>query len=77
MLTSAFNKNSDIDILVKFVKDARRTLLDVVTMEDEMQVILQHKVELVMKDGIAASKNERRKNEIMSSAKVIYTDEDE
>ena len=75
VLTEAFNENSDIDMLVKFSKDARRTLFDVVTMECEMQDMLKRKVDLVMKDGIAASKNIRRKNEILSSAKVVYRDE--
>ena len=74
VLTPDFNDDSDIDILVKFAKNARRTLFDVVDMEDELQAILKRKVDLVMKDGISASKNTHRKNAILNSAKVIYSE---
>ncbi len=74
VLTPDFNDDSDIDILVKFAKNARRTLFDVVDMEDELQAILKRKVDLVMKDGISASKNTHRKNAILNNAKVIYSE---
>ena len=74
VLTPYFNENSDIDILVKFAPYAKWTLFDLVSMEDEIQVILKHKVDLVMKDGIIASKNTARKKAILGNAQVIYRD---
>lgn len=74
VLTPDFNENSDIDVLVKFAEHARWTLFDVVSMEKEIQDIFKRKVDLVMKDGIAASRNTARKDAILGSAQVIYRD---
>ena len=74
VLTSYFNEDSDIDVLVKFAHSSRRTLLDVARMEREIQAIFKRKVDLVLKDGIAASKNTSRRDEILNSAKVIYSE---
>ena len=74
VLTSYFNEDSDIDMLVKFAYSSRRTLLDVARMEREIRAIFKRKVDLVLKDGIAASKNIGRRDEILNSAKVIYSE---
>lgn len=74
VLTTDFNENSDIDILVKFSEQAKWTLFDVVSMEDEIQAIFKRKVDLVMKDGIISSRNTARKDAILGSAQVIYRD---
>ena len=74
VLTPYFNKDSDIDVLVKFVDSSRRTLFDVVQMEDEMTAIFHRKVDLVLKGGIEASKNAIRREEILNSAVVIYNE---
>lgn len=74
VLTPYFNDDSDIDVLVKFAPSSRRTLLDVVQMEDEMQDIFQRKVDLVLKGGIEDSKNTARRDEILNTAKVIYSE---
>ena len=74
VLTPYFNKDSDIDVLVKFVDSSRRTLFDVVQMEDEMEDIFKRKVDLVLKGGIEASKNTSRRDHILNTAKVIYNE---
>ena len=75
VLTAYFNKDFDIDVLVKFVDSSRRTLLDVARMEREMVSIFHRKVDLVLKGGIEASKNTIRRDEILNSAVVIYNEE--
>ena len=74
VLTPYFSDDSDIDVLVKFAPNSRRTLFDVAQMEDEIQDIFPRKVDLVLKGGIEASKNINRRNEILNTAKVIYSE---
>lgn len=65
-------ESSDIDVLVSFAKDTHWTLFDVVDMEEDIQKILQRKVDLVSRRGIERSQNYLRRQTILNSAKVIY-----
>ena len=72
MLRDDFQPESDIDVLVSFAPDARRTLFDLVRIEDELAHILGRKVDLVLKSGIERSENWIRRRAILESAQVVY-----
>jgi uncharacterized protein len=72
VLRDDFQPESDIDVLVSFAPDARRTLFDLVRIEDELADILGRKVDLVLKSGIERSENWIRRRAILESAQVVY-----
>ena len=72
VLRSDFTSASDVDVLVSFADDARHGLFDMVRMRDELESILQRKVDLVSKRAIERSGNSIRREAILGSARVIY-----
>lgn len=64
-----FGPDSDVDVLVTFAKDARRSLMDLVDMEDELAAIFGRPVDLVEKQGL---RNPFRRKAILDSAEVIH-----
>ena len=72
VLRDDFSPDSDIDILVRFDPKARRTLFDLVRMQDELKVILGREVDLLSQRGVDSSRNPLRKKAILESAEVIY-----
>ncbi|MGK7892114.1 MAG: nucleotidyltransferase family protein [Xenococcus sp. (in: cyanobacteria)] len=72
VLREDFRPDSDIDVLISFTPDNCWTLFDRVDMRDELTEIFGRKVDLVNKKGIERSRNYLRKNNILSSTKVIY-----
>ena len=72
VLRDDFRPESDIDVLVAFAVDARWSLLDHVTMQEELKSIFGRNVDLVSKKGIERSRNPIRRKEILDSAEVIY-----
>ncbi len=72
VLGEAFGPESDVDILVSFVENARRTLIDLEDMEKELEEIFERKVDLVSRRGVEASQNLARRDSILSSAQAIY-----
>lgn len=72
VLRDDFNEKSDVDILVTFSPTATWTLLDHVTMQDQLKAILGRDVDLVSRRGIERSRNPIRRRDILGSAEVIY-----
>jgi hypothetical protein len=72
VLRDDFCPDSDVDVLVTFSPEAHHTLFDLVQMENELKAIFQREVDLVSRRGIERSLNYLRRNEILSSAQVIY-----
>jgi hypothetical protein len=72
VLRDDFRPDSDVDILVSFLPDATPTLFDMVRMQRELEAIVGRKVDLVSRQGIEASRNPIRKQNILHSAQVIY-----
>ncbi|MDZ7699392.1 MAG: nucleotidyltransferase family protein [Deltaproteobacteria bacterium] len=72
VLRDDFLPDSDVDVLVRFDPEARRTLFDLVRMQDELQQILGRNVDLVSRRGIEMSRNYLRKRAILNSAEVVY-----
>ena len=72
VLRNDFRPDSDVDVLVRFDPEARRTLFDLARMQDELQQILGRNVDLVSRRGIEMSRNYIRRKAILNSAEVVY-----
>ena len=72
VLREDFRPDSDVDVLVTFVKHAPWSLFDFVNMESELEVLFGREVDFVSKRGIEASRNYLRRKSILDSARVIY-----
>ncbi|NER00242.1 MAG: nucleotidyltransferase [Cyanothece sp. SIO2G6] len=72
ILRDDFRPDSDIDILVEFDSDARWGLLDHVKMQQELASALGRDVDLISKRAIANSSNWIRRDNILSTAQVVY-----
>ena len=71
-LTDDFGPESDVDVLVSFAEDARWSLLDMVTMQEELKQLLGREVDLVERHAVEASENYIRRRHILSSAEPVY-----
>ncbi len=72
VLREDFHPESDVDVLVTFAADSTWTLFDHVDMQDELRHLFGRKVDLVSRRGIERSRNVRRRQAILDSAKPIY-----
>jgi uncharacterized protein len=72
VLRDDFRPDSDVDVLISLSKQAKTTLFDLVRMQEELIAIFHREVDLVLRDGIEASRNHIRKRAILSSAVVVY-----
>ena len=73
VLRADFRADSDLDVLVTFAPNAPWTIIDLVTMEQELVSLAGREVDLVERRVIEKSHNPIRKTEILSSARVIYS----
>ncbi len=67
-----FREDSDIDLLVSYQPTAKRGLFEKMTMKEELEIMLNRKVDLVSKQAIIQSHNWLRRKNILDSAEVIY-----
>lgn len=74
VLRDDFRPDSDIDVLVSFSPDAPWSLLDLVNMEYELADLTGRDIDLVEKRAIENSANWLRRDEILSTAQVIYSE---
>lgn len=72
ILRDDFRSDSDIDILVSYQPTAKRGLFEKITMKEELEILLNRKVDLVSKQAINQSRNWLRRKNILDSAEVIY-----
>ena len=72
VLRDDFRPDSDIDVMVKFDVNAHPTFLDLEEMEIDLKTIFNRKVDLITRQGIENSLNYLRRQEILSSAQIIY-----
>ena len=72
VLRDDFSADSDIDVMVEFLPKHQWTLFDFVKMRDELIKIFGRKVDLLSKNAVESSHNYLRRDNILSSAKVIY-----
>lgn len=72
VLRDDFQADSDIDVLVTFIPDAKISLLDLVAIQDQLSELFHRAVDLIEKSTIETSPNWIRRQEILSRATVIY-----
>ena len=72
VLRDNFRSDSDIDVIVEFDVNAHPTFLNLEEMEIELETIFDRKVDLITRQGIENSRNYLRRQEILSSAQIIY-----
>ncbi len=72
VLRDDFGPESDIDVLVTFIPEARHGLFALVRMQDELKGIFGRKVNLISRRGVEASRNYIRRKAILDSAEIIY-----
>ncbi len=72
VLRSDFRPDSDIDVMVQFLMEAHPTFLSLEQMEEELKIIFNREIDLITRSGIETSRNYLRRQEILSSAQVIY-----
>jgi uncharacterized protein len=72
VLRNDFRLDSDIDVMVQFHPDAHPTFSTLDRMEEELKTIFHRDIDLITRQGIETSRNYLRRQEILSSAQVIY-----
>jgi predicted nucleotidyltransferase len=71
-LRDDFGPESDLDILVTFLPEARWSLLDHVQMEMELAELLGREVDLITRRAVERSQNHLRRREILETAHTVY-----
>ncbi len=71
VLRPDFRPDSDVDFLVTFAPDAPWSLVDHVTMTDELETLLDRPVDVLTRRGVERSKNWIRRKHVLESAQVI------
>lgn len=69
VLRDDFRPDSDIDVLVTFADDCGHSLFDLVQIQEQLQAILAHEVDLVEKAGL---RNPFRRHNILNNMEIIY-----
>ena len=72
VLRDDFRPDSDIDILVTFAPQARKGLLTLAQIKQELEDLLGRKVDILTKRSIEHGRNRVRRRNILESAKVFY-----
>ena len=75
ILRDDFHGDSDIDMLIAFADDADWSLFDHIQMQQELAALFNRKVDLISKRAILRSQNPMRRQEILSTARVVYSEE--
>ena len=72
ILRDDFHPDSDIDLLVSYQPTAKRGLFEKMRMKAEIESLLDREVDLVSKTAIQQSKNWLRRQNILTTAEIIY-----
>jgi hypothetical protein len=72
--TEKFNSKSDIDVLVSFGEKSEIGFFELAQIKDELEAILGRNVDLVTRRGVESSKNHIRKNSILSSTQLFFSE---
>ena len=72
VLQENFGPDSDVDIVVEFEASVTHSLLDMVSMKEELEEIFGREVDLMTRQAVEQSRNYIRRKAIMSSIEVIY-----
>ncbi|MBI2841790.1 MAG: nucleotidyltransferase family protein [Armatimonadetes bacterium] len=74
VLRDDFGPESDVDVLVSFAPEARRTLFDLARMQEELQEVIGRKVDLVIRSAVEESENYIRRRHILSNLEAVYVE---
>jgi predicted nucleotidyltransferase len=74
-LRDEFRPDSDLDILVTFTPDADWSLLDHIQMQLELEKLFGRSVDLISKRALERSPNRIRREEILKTAHIVYSEE--
>lgn len=66
-----FRADSDVDVLVRFEREAKWSLFDVIAAQEELSAIFGRKVDLVERHLVEESSNRFRKRAILNSAVLL------
>lgn len=72
VLQDDFRPDSDIDVIVDFEPGTVHTLLDLATMNEELETIFGRQVDLMTLPSIEQSRNYLRRKEILSTREPVY-----
>lgn len=72
VLRDDFGPESDVDVLVTYAPDAGISLFDHVDLQDDLEAIFGHRVDLVSRRGLEHGGNPFSIHNILGSARVIY-----
>ena len=72
VIRADFRPDSDVDVLVTFAPEARWSLFDMVTMEDELKGMFGREVDLVERHAVEQSENYIRRKHILQNLEDVY-----
>lgn len=72
ILRDDFCPDSDVDVMVEFAADAHPTFTILDEMEEHLKQIFDRNIDLITRQGIETTRNYLRRQEILSSAQIIY-----
>ena len=72
VLREDFKSTSDIDVLVTFAPGARHGLFDLAEMQQELEGLMRHRVNLATRGAVERSRNPIRRKATLDSARVTY-----
>ena len=72
ILRDDFSSNSDVDVLITYLPDAPRGLLEKVQLKDKFENRFRRPVELISKTSIENSYNWIKRSSILNSCEVLY-----
>jgi uncharacterized protein len=71
-LRDDFRPDSDVDLLVTFMSDARWRARDLLRLQDDLEVLFGRKVDLVERAAVEESENWIRRRHILDHAELVY-----
>ena len=74
VLRDDFTADSDVDVLIAFLPDAPRRLMNLLEIEEELQEMLGRRVDVVERRVIEQSRNYLRRAQILGSAEPVYVE---
>lgn len=72
ILRNDFHSGSDVDVLIELLPTAAWGLSEAIAMKESLENIFSRKVDLIRKGSIEKSRNWIRREEILSTARLIY-----
>ena len=71
-LRDDFDDESDVDVLVCFQEGSRQGLSELMSMEEELQMLFERHVDVVERRLVETSRNWVRRRNILQNARLLY-----